>query len=540
MRADSEHPAVPPPVAASGNGDAAAARAAPGAPAEGAGRVLNRRYVTAALMLVMVLVSMEMTITSTVMPTIIGELHGLEHYSWVASVYLLTSTVTMPLYGRLADALGRKRVLIAALMLFLAGSLLCAWARSMTELIIFRGVQGLGAGGVMPVVLTILGDIFTLKERARIQGLFSAVWGTSALAGPVLGAFLEHSLGWRSIFYCNIPLGLPGLAVLLWKYKDHGEPHSTDLDLPGVATLAVACTAVLTLFSRLGPGGWSWPWVLGLLTATAAALAYFIAHEARAASPIMPPGLLTRRDIGPSVLGSFLLGAIFLSLDTYVPLYAQGGRGGGTGGSALAVGAVMLTWALSSVAAAPLMVRWGFRRTAMLGSVLIVMGCSGLLACSYAGASRWALAGTLALTGLGFGPASMSYLLAAQGAVGWQQRGIVTSGVAFFRTIGGAMGIGLLGGLFNLLIRGDLTRFEALGVKPADLLDPRRGHGPTPSAVPAELVAPVQHMIAAGLVWVFAGMLLLALAQALVTLLMSPRPCDHAVSRTEAFEAAVG
>src|SRR5688500_11061753 len=201
-------------------------------------------------MLVMVLVSMEMTITSTAMPTVIGDLHGLEHYSWVASIYLLTSTISMPLYGRLSDALGRKRVLVAAISLFLVSSLLAAWAQSMTQLIVFRGLQGLGAGGVMPVVLTILGDIFTLKERARIQGLFSAVWGTAALAGPVLGWALVSSLGWRSVFYVNLPLGLPGLAVVLWKYRDVGEPHSTDLDLPGVATLALACGALLALVSR--------------------------------------------------------------------------------------------------------------------------------------------------------------------------------------------------------------------------------------------------------------------------------------------------
>src|SRR6266480_3741933 len=147
-------------------------------------RILDRRFVTAALMLVMVLVSMEMTITSTAMPSIIGELHGLEHYSWVASIYLLACTVTMPLYGRLADAIGRKRVVLAAIVIFCGASLLASFARSMTQLIVFRGIQGLGAGGVMPVVLTIIGDIFTLEERAKIQGVFSAVWGTSSLAGP--------------------------------------------------------------------------------------------------------------------------------------------------------------------------------------------------------------------------------------------------------------------------------------------------------------------------------------------------------------------
>src|SRR5687767_7793605 len=186
-------------------------------------RVRGRKFVTAALLLVMVLVSMEMTITSTAMPTIIGELHGLEHYSWVASIYLLACTVTMPLYGRMADAFGRKRVVIAAIAIFCVASLLASQAQTMTQLIAFRGLQGLGAGGVMPVVLPILGDIFTLEERARIQGFFSAVWGTASLAGPALGALLVNTLGWRSVFWVNLPLGLLGLTMLAWKYHERRD-----------------------------------------------------------------------------------------------------------------------------------------------------------------------------------------------------------------------------------------------------------------------------------------------------------------------------
>src|SRR6476620_7281538 len=195
-------------------------------------RTLDRRFVTLALMLVMVLASMEMTVTSTAMPTIIGELHGLEHYSWVASIYLLAMTVTMPLYGRLADTLGRKRVILVAILLFCVSSVLASLARSMPQLIAYRGLQGLAAGGIMPIVLTILGDIFTLEERAKIQGVFSSIWGTSSLAGPALGAFLVNTFGWRSVFFVNLPFGLLGLGVLMWKYHDREKPHSTDLDLP--------------------------------------------------------------------------------------------------------------------------------------------------------------------------------------------------------------------------------------------------------------------------------------------------------------------
>ena len=493
----------------------------------------GRKFVTAALLIVMVLVSMEMTITSTAMPTIIGELHGLEHYSWVASIYLLACTVTMPLYGRMADAFGRKRVVLAAIAVFCVASLLASFAQSMTQLILFRGLQGLGAGGVMPVVLTILGDIFTLEERARIQGFFSAVWGTSSLAGPALGALLVNTLGWRSVFWVNLPLGLLGLGVLAWKYHERREPHEMDLDLPGVASLSLASVALLALVSRLGPDGWSWPMIAVLVAATVAALAFFARHEKRVAHPILPTEVVLRRQVGPAILGSCLFGAAFLSLDTYVPLYVQGGLGGDATAAAGVVTPVMLTWALSGVVAAPLLVRWGFRRTATLGATLIVIGFTGLLVCAAIGAPRWLMTATLAITGFGFGPASMSFLISAQESVTYTQRGTVTSAISFFRTMGGAVGIGLFGAMFNVLTAAQSCKLEAAGVKAAELLDPHARQN-----VPPELLAASHRMIAGGLTWVFAAMLAVTLVLWAVTRLMPKVRCEHDVSAADTLDAA--
>jgi len=495
-------------------------------------RVLDRKFVTAALMLVMVLASMEQTVTSTAMPTIIGELHGLEHYSWVASIYLLACTVSMPLYGRLADALGRKRVILGAIILFCGASLLASTAHTMVQLVIFRGFQGLGAGGIMPVVLTIQGDVFTLEERAKIQGLFSGVWGCAALAGPALGAFLVKTLGWRSIFYVDLPFGMIGLLVLMWKYHDVEKPHSTDLDLPGALTLAVGCTSVLALASRLGPGGWSYPIALALLSIAGASFIYYRIHERRATNPIFPVEFLVSRAIGPAILCSLLIGAGFLCLDTYVPLYVQGGRGGGATAAAGVVTPVMLTWAISGVYAAPMVVRFGFRRTSLFGATLVVIGFTGLFVCSLVAAPRWVITGVLAITGLGFGPCSMSYLLAAQEAVEWQQRGIATSSVQFFRTIGGAVGIGMLGALFNVLIRPGMAKLEAQGIKPASLLDPH-----TRETLPPEVLQSAQQMIASGLKWVFAAMVLFSVIQFLLTTLMPSKSATHKLSAAEAMEA---
>jgi MFS family permease len=464
--------------------------------------------------------------------TMIGELHGFEHYSWVVSVYLLALTVSMPLYGRLADVLGRKRVILGAIAIFCLGSTLAASAHSMGQLILYRGIQGLGAGGIMPVVLTILGDIFTLEERAAIQGLFSAIWGAASLAGPALGAFLVSTLGWRSIFFVNLPSGILGLWVLIAKYHDKERPHSTDLDLPGVLTLSIACTGALLLASGVGPAGRSWHWGLGLLLISAIAFAAFIRIELKASNAIMPPKLMMKRAIGPAMLASFLLGAGFLCLDTYVPLYVQGGRGGGVGAAASVVTPVMLTWALSGIVAAPLVVRWGFRNTALLGTGLVVISFAGLLACAFFGARQWIITGVLALTGAGFGPASMAYLLASQHAVAWQQRGIITSGIQFFRTMGGALGIGIMGMLFNVLIHPQIEHLRTLGVDPAALLDSSSRNKLSP-----HVLSSVQQMISSGLLSVFIAMLAFACLQFLATAMMPRGRAQGPISRAEAIEA---
>jgi MFS family permease len=470
----------------------------------------ERRYVTASLMLVMVLASMEQTITSTVMPTIIADVHGLEHYSWVASIYLLACTVTMPLYGRLADAIGRKRVILSAIAIFALASVAASFARTMPQLIVCRGLQGLGAGGIMPVTLTILGDLFTLKERAQIQGCFSAVWGTASLAGPALGAGLVKTLGWRSVFYVNLPLAIGAATVLAWKYHEKSQPHKTDLDLPGVGLLAAGCAALLLLVS--GVGGASWWWMPVLAAAAAGSLLLFARQERHTTRPILDPALMFSRAIWPHMVASFLLGAGFLCLDNYVPPYVQYGRGGGLGATVGVVTPVMLTWALSSLMAAPLLVRWGFRRTAMLGAMLVVAGFVGLLICALVSAPHLVITAVLALIGLGLGPSAISALLGAQSAATWEQRGVVTSGITFCRTVGGALGIGALWTMFNAINYRQMAHLRAVGIDPAILLDPVRAR----AAVSPQIADEIRLMFTSGLTWVFAAMLLFAVAQVAV------------------------
>jgi MFS family permease len=245
--------------------------------------------------------------------------------------------------------------------------------------------------------------------------------------------------------------------------------------------------------------------------------------------------VLLHRAIGPSLLGSALLGVGFLSLDTFVPLYVQGGQGGGAGAAAWVVTPVMMMWATSGIFAAPLVVRRGFRQTCTLGSLLVVVGFTGLLICALEGASRNVLAIVLAITGLGFGPASMSFLLAAQDAVGWQKRGSVTSSIQFFRTVGGAMGIGILGAFFNILAGPTLRQFQAQGLSLSALLDPFQR-----DRIPLELRQAASASIRSSLRWVFVVMLAVAVLQVAISRLMPKRKSDHAVSRLEAVEAMAG
>ncbi len=486
-------------------------------------------------MLVMVLASLEQTITSTAMATIIGDLHGLEHYSWVASIYLLACVVSMPLYGRLADTLGRKKVLIASIGIFTVASVLAATAHSMSMLILYRGLQGLGAGGIMPIVLTVLGDIYTLEERAKIQGLFSAIWGTASLTGPALGALLVKTLGWRAIFFVNLPPALVAMAVLVIYYRDShaGQRHFvlSHIDLPGVLSLSVATSALLVAVSL--PFGVYYTPALVVISLVVGTL--FVWHERRAAEPILPPKLLARPDLWPSLLGSALLGIVFLSLDTYVPLYVQGGRGGGVGAAASVVTPIMLAWATSGVVAAPLVVRWGFRNVAVMGSGLIILGLIGLLICCLTAAPTWILTLALLVTGLGFGPSSMSMLLGVQHVVEYGQRGTATSSIQLSRTLGGAIGIGLHGALFAYLAHPALAALESKGYLASQLLSPESAAG-----IPLDIQQAAQNVIGHNLIYVFASMLLFAGIQLLVCQRIPARKAEAAISPAEAIESALG
>ena len=405
----------------------------------------SKRMVTLALLLAMAVVAVEQTVVSTAMPSIIAQLHGLDIYPWVFSAYLLASTVTTPVYGKLADLWGRKPILLFGLALFTAGSICSGRAQSMPELIAMRVVQGMGAGAVAPMVLTLLGDLFSLEQRAKVQGWFSAVWGISSVAGPLLGGYLTDQLSWRWVFYVTVPFSLVAAWVLVqFVHETVRREERKPIDWLGAALLGAGST--LLLLAILGGSAESHVRAVVFLGLSMVLLTIFVVVERRASDPILPPDLFARSSIAAAIAGSFLIGALMFAIDTYVPLYVQGVLGGKATQAGAVITSLFLSWAISVAIAAKVVIRLGFRTTALVGMTLISLGMAGLVIGAMVPA--WSIRifqVSLAITGLGFGPASLSCILNVQNEVDWNRRGVATGAIQFFRTLGGALGVGVLG-----------------------------------------------------------------------------------------------
>ena len=412
----------------------------------------NRKIITFALMMAMAVAAMEQTVVSPAMPTIIAKLKGVEIYALVFSAYLLASTVTTPLYGKLADRYGRKRVLLFGLGLFGIGSMLSGLSRSMPELIAMRTLQGLGAGAVAPIVLTMIGDLYTLTERARVQGLFSGVWGVSSIAGPALGGSLTDQLSWRWVFFVSVPFGVVAMVILaVWVKESVAERETQPLDWKGAALLTGATAALL--IAVLGGQERAWELEVGLVVLALVGLLLFIRQERRAVDPVLPIDLLAQPAMAASIAGSFIVGGLLIAIDTYVPLFVQGVRGGSATSAGRAIMPLFASWSVSVFIAARLVPRWGFRKTAVVGSALIASGSIGLVVGAiYPEWSRLSFFLGMGVIGLGMGPTSLSYILGVQNAVAWERRGAATSSVIFSRMIGGAVLVGLLGAALGHLL----------------------------------------------------------------------------------------
>ena len=455
----------------------------------------QQRWIIGSLMLAMAVAALEQTVVSPAMPSIITELNGFEIYPWVFSVYLLSATVSTPIYGKLADLWGRKRLLLFGLAVFSLGSALSGLSWSMPSLIGFRLIQGLGAGAIMPIVLTILGDVFSLEQRARVQGWFSAVWGISSLVGPPVGGWLTDQLSWRWVFLVTLPYSLLASAVLFVTFREQRETsHSqkfTKIDWIGAGLLTLATTSLLFGVLSQGRAGHTVP-PLGWLALAVISTVCFLVWEKRVSDPILPLDLFQMRTVSAGVLGSFLIGTVIFGIDTYVPLYVQGVMGGRATDAGKLLIPLFLAWALSVAVAAKIVKRYGFRNTALIGNALISVGLSLLvLGATFPKQVIPLFVIGHMITGFGMGPTSLSYILAVQNVVSWNRRGAATGAVSFFRTIGGALGVGILGAVLAWGLSNRIT-------DPAQIAQVLESHGQQPREAGALLVT-VQARDALGL-----------------------------------------
>jgi EmrB/QacA subfamily drug resistance transporter len=400
-------------------------------------------------MLTTSLIALDNTIIATAVPSVVKDLGGFSQFPWLFSVYLLTQAVTVPVYGKLADMLGRKPVLAFGVLVFVGASLLCGLAWSMPSLIAARALQGIGAGGVLPIGVTIIGDLYSVEERARVQGYVASVWGISSVLGPTLGGLFSEYGSWRWIFFVNLPLGAFALVVLQRRFTEVVERRSHQIDYVGAGLLTVGCS-LLILGLLEGGNAWAWSSATSalVLVSAVAALVAFGYVERSAAEPVLPLWVFRRRVLIGGNLVAVMTGALLVGLSTYVPTYVQRVLGTGPVVAGFALAALTLGWPIAASQSGRVYLRIGFRDTALVGLVFAITGA--LLATQLTARSPvWHVAAALFVIGLGMGLIGSPLVVAVQSVVGWDRRGVVTGTNMFSRAMGSALGAAAFGALAN-------------------------------------------------------------------------------------------
>jgi EmrB/QacA subfamily drug resistance transporter len=426
----------------------------------------RRRLITAGVMTGMFLAALEATVIGTAMPTVVASLGGMEHYSWVFSAYLLTSTVTVPLWGRLSDLLGRRMLYQISIAIFLVGSVLSGLAQTMPQLIAFRAIQGTGAGGLVPLGMTIIGDTYTLQERAKMQAFFSGVWGLASVIGPLIGGFLTDQLSWRWVFYINVPVGVAAALIIglaLQKTVLHSRPQ---IDYLGAAlfTASVTLLMVALVDEKIAEGHFALQTIAFLVVAVFLAIA-FVWQERRAAEPIIPFRLFRNRVVTVSVVTGFLSGVAMFSAISFIPLFAQGVRGTTATEAGSLLTPLMLSWVVTSIIGGRLMLRLGYRSMVLFGLVLLALSFFVFATFDVSTPYLFLVADLIAM-GAGLGFVMLTLLIAVQQTVAKEDMGISTSLNQFARSIGGAVGVALMGAL---LTAGLATAMKELSARDANV-----------------------------------------------------------------------
>jgi MFS family permease len=403
----------------------------------------SRRLATGAVLLALVVAAFEATVVTSAMPTIAADLGGLDIYAWVFSAFLLASMIGILVCGKLADALGRRPVFVAGMGLFLLGSVLCGAARTIEQLIAFRVLQGLGAGAIQPIAMTITADLYTLRERARVQAVFTTAWGGASALGPLLGGWIVMHASWRWAFLVNVPIGAITVVVLLASYRDPPRQRRGPLGVGGAVLAGVA--AALALLALEPAGGFGPASRLVPAALSVAALAVLVRFEKGSRAPILPPALWPDPVVRAGMTGSLLAGGLLYACTAYVPLWLarQMHRDALTSGAALVP--LLVGWAVGSSFGVHVLVRWGMRASVGGGFAIAGAGAAALCAAAVQGLGTAYAFAALALLGLGLGPAASTSLVAPQSHVEWRWRGTITSTLYASRMLGGSVAVAALG-----------------------------------------------------------------------------------------------
>jgi EmrB/QacA subfamily drug resistance transporter len=421
-----------------------------------------------ALMIVLLLSALDQTIVSTAMPRIVADLKGLELYAWVTTVYLLSSTVMVPIWGKLSDLYGRKPIMIAGIGIFVVGSWLCGLSGNMVELIVFRGIQGVGGGALFTGAFAVIGDLFPPRERGKYAGLVGGVFGLASVIGPVVGGFFTehgtvdlggvHIAGWRWIFYLNLPLSILALFMIITRMPAFTRRRKAVIDVAGAALIAVSVAALMLALSWGGQvHPWTSPIILGLFATFGLGFLLFLRVEQRAIEPVMPMALFRIKAFWTTTLASFLISMAFMGVVTFLPLYLQLGLGVPATQSGLAILPMMFGLVLASTVAGRMVSNSGRYKGYMIGGALLLIVGITLLSRMGAGASVGQVAWRMFVVGLGLGPAQSLFSTVAQNAAPEGQLGVVTSASQFFRQIGSAVGAAAFGALLTARLAAELA-----------------------------------------------------------------------------------
>ncbi len=414
----------------------------------------QRRYVLYACMAAIFTAAVEGTIVATALPTIVTDLGGFSLFSWVFAAYMLTQAVTIPIYGRLADLYGRRTVIFVGLGLFLVASTLCGFAQSMLQLVLFRALQGLGAGAIQPIAVTIVGDIYPGVQRVKVQPYLSGVFASSSIAGPALGAFIVANLGWPVVFWLNVPICIIAFLMLLVFLKETPRKIEHTIDLAGSLLLMLAIALLLLPLMEAEALRW---WIIPLVLTSVAVFALFLRQERDSPEPLLPAALWRDPVLFNGVLGSFAIGAMIMGISVFLPTYLQAVMKRSVLDAGIMLGILSLTWPIASIFSTRFSVRSSYRTVAVIGTAVATLG--GVMMALAALLSRdaaipvvgaWWPAIPAALAGVGLGFCNPSFLLAVQEASGQANRGAATAAFNFMRMLGGTFGTAILGATFNL------------------------------------------------------------------------------------------